>query len=52
VAIGVVSCPQHGTEVAALLEAADQAMYAAKAGGAAVAVGDPTQPEITVERTS
>jgi diguanylate cyclase (GGDEF)-like protein len=55
VAIGVVSCPQHGTEVAALLEAADQAMYSAKAGGEPVAVGDPTEPQdgqITVERTS
>ncbi len=55
VAIGLVSCPQHGTEVTTLLEAADQAMYAAKAGGGSVAVGDPTEPQgepITVERTS
>ena len=53
VAIGLVSCPQHGAEVATLLEAADQAMYRAKAGGESVAVGDPTGPEqITVERTS
>lgn len=51
VAIGVVSCPQHGAESAALLEAADQAMYAAKAGGSAVAVGEPTGSEITAERT-
>ena len=51
VAIGVVSCPQHGAEVTPLLEAADHAMYVAKAGGDAVAVGDPTEPEITVERT-
>ena len=53
VAIGLVSCPQHGADPATLLDAADQAMYRAKAGGLAVAVGDPTGPEqITVERTS
>ena len=45
VAIGVVSCPEHGADVTALLESADQAMYAAKAGGDSVAVGDPTEPE-------
>jgi len=49
VAIGLVSCPQHGAEVTTLLEAADQAMYAAKAGGDAVAVGHPTEPEITAD---
>lgn len=52
VAVGVVSCPEHGKEVTTLLEAADQAMYAAKAGGESVAVGEPTEPAITVERTS
>ena len=52
VAIGVVSCPQHGNDATSLLEAADQAMYAAKAGGEAVAVGDPTGTEVTVERSS
>jgi diguanylate cyclase (GGDEF)-like protein len=52
VAIGVVSCPQHGTDAATLLEAADQAMYQAKAAGNVFVVGDPTDSErITVERT-
>ena len=51
-AVGVVSCPEHGVEAAALLEAADQAMYTAKAGGDPVALGTPAEPEITVERTS
>lgn len=48
VAIGVVSCPQHATEADELLEAADGAMYRAKAAGERVAVavsesaeGDP-----------
>jgi diguanylate cyclase (GGDEF)-like protein len=39
VAIGVVSCPQHATEVDQLLELADSAMYRAKAAGERVAVG-------------
>ena len=34
-----------------LLESADQAMYRAKASGAAVALGEPGAPEITVEKT-
>ena len=49
VAIGLVSCPQHGAEVATLLEAADQAMYRAKADGEAVVVGESAEPEVTVE---
>ena len=53
VAIGLVSCPQHGADAATLLEAADQAMYQAKAAGNAFVVGDPTNSDrITVERTS
>ena len=52
VAIGVVACPDHGEDVGALLDAADAAMYLAKAGGDAVAVGTPLEPEITVERTT
>lgn len=51
VAIGVVACPEHGTEVEALLDAADQAMYRARAAGERVAVGEPASPEITVQRT-
>lgn len=37
--IGLVSSPQHGDEADALLEAADHAMYRAKAAGEPVAVG-------------
>jgi diguanylate cyclase (GGDEF)-like protein len=40
VAVGVVSCPQHATEVDDLLAMADSAMYRAKAAGERVAVGD------------
>ena len=43
--IGVVSCPAHGNEAEALIESADQAMYRAKAGGNAVALGEPTATE-------
>lgn len=52
VAVGVVACPEHGDDATTLLGAADQAMYRAKAGGEAVAVGDPSEPEIKVQRTS
>jgi diguanylate cyclase (GGDEF)-like protein len=53
VSIGVVSCPEHGEDIDALLEMADQAMYRAKAGGLKVALGDPETPEmIKVEKTS
>jgi diguanylate cyclase (GGDEF)-like protein len=48
VAVGVVSCPQHATEVDKLLEVADSAMYRAKAAGEKVAVGedgDAVEPE-------
>lgn len=51
VSIGIVSSPEHGDEADSLLESADQAMYAAKAGGEAVAVGTPREPEIKVEET-
>jgi diguanylate cyclase (GGDEF)-like protein len=40
VSIGVVSCPQHGSEPDALLELADAAMYRAKASGDRIALGD------------
>jgi GGDEF domain-containing protein len=46
VSIGVVSCPEHGTDAETLLAVADQAMYRAKAGGDRVAVGDPTEPQL------
>jgi diguanylate cyclase (GGDEF)-like protein len=45
VAVGVVSCPQHATEVDQLLEMADSAMYRAKAAGERVAVGGDAEPE-------
>lgn len=45
VAIGVVSCPQHSTEVDQLLALADGAMYRAKAAGERVAVGAEDGPE-------
>ena len=49
VSVGVVSCPQHATEVDQLLELADSAMYRAKAAGERVAVGPadgaPGEPE-------
>lgn len=45
VAVGVVSCPQHATEVDQLLEMADSAMYRAKAAGERVAIGlEQTSP--------
>ena len=37
--IGVVSCPEHGDDAEALLDAADQAMYRAKAIGRAGGAG-------------
>ena len=46
VSIGVVSCPEHGTDAETLLGVADQAMYRAKAGGDQVAMGDPTEPQL------
>jgi diguanylate cyclase (GGDEF)-like protein len=39
IAIGVVACPQHATTADDLLEAADSALYRAKAAGERVAVG-------------
>ena len=33
VSIGVATIPQHGTVLAAAMKAADEALYAAKAGG-------------------
>ncbi|MEA2188514.1 MAG: Diguanylate cyclase, domain, partial [Solirubrobacteraceae bacterium] len=45
VTVGVVSCPQHATEVDQLLEMADSAMYRAKAAGERVAVGVEAAPE-------
>jgi diguanylate cyclase (GGDEF)-like protein len=47
VSIGVVSCPQHATEVEELLALADSAMYRAKAAGEKVAVGADEGDEAT-----
>jgi diguanylate cyclase (GGDEF)-like protein len=50
VSIGVVACPEHATEPDRLLELADVAMYAAKAGGERVKIAEP-EPD-TVENGS
>src|SRR3954447_12743910 len=51
--IGVVSCPQHGTEPEALIDAADRAMYKAKAAGDNVARGEAAPPaEVADESTN
>jgi len=42
--IGVVSCPEHGDDAEALIDAADRAMYRAKAAGDSVAVGEVGEP--------
>ncbi|HEX8855678.1 MAG TPA: GGDEF domain-containing protein [Thermoleophilaceae bacterium] len=52
VSIGVVSCPQHGTDPDRLLELADAAMYHAKASGERVAVGSPTDVPAPGDETS
>jgi diguanylate cyclase (GGDEF)-like protein len=39
-AIGVVSCPQHGVEPDDLMAAGDTAMWAAKAAGEPIAIGE------------
>jgi diguanylate cyclase (GGDEF)-like protein len=53
--IGVVSCPEHGEDAEALIDAADRAMYRAKAAGENVAigqVGDEPEPEVAEESTN
>jgi diguanylate cyclase (GGDEF)-like protein len=39
--IGVAACPNHGSDADTLIDAADRAMYRAKANGESVAVGEP-----------
>jgi diguanylate cyclase (GGDEF)-like protein len=54
VSIGVVASPEHGHDADALLEAADAAMYRAKAGGGPVAIGiaeDDAETEPQLEKT-
>ena len=50
--IGVVSCPSHGDAADALIDAADRAMYRAKAAGEDVALGDPPSAEVAEEAKS
>ena len=50
--IGVVSCPQHGEDAESLIDAADRAMYRAKAAGDDVAVGEPPPAAEVAEESS
>jgi diguanylate cyclase (GGDEF)-like protein len=50
--IGVVSCPRHGSDAEALIDAADRAMYRAKAAGDDVAVGEPPSSDVSEEAKS
>jgi diguanylate cyclase (GGDEF)-like protein len=51
--IGVVSCPEHGDDAEALIDAADRAMYKAKSAGDNVALGEPApEPEVAEESTN
>ena len=46
--IGVVSCPEHGDDAETLIDAADRAMYKAKAAGDNLALGEPAPPAAEV----
>ena len=50
--IGVVSCPEHGTEPEALIDAADRAMYKAKAAGDNMALGEAAPAEVADESSN
>jgi diguanylate cyclase (GGDEF)-like protein len=50
--IGVVSCPEHGTEPEALIDAADRAMYSAKAAGDNMALGEAAPAEVSEESSN
>jgi diguanylate cyclase (GGDEF)-like protein len=50
--IGVVSCPRHGADAEALIDAADRAMYRAKAAGDDVALGEPPSADLNEEAKS
>ena len=52
VSIGVASCPDQGEEAERLLEAADQAMYRAKAGGDSVAISNSDDPRVAEQANS
>jgi diguanylate cyclase (GGDEF)-like protein len=50
--IGVVSCPEHGQDAEALIDAADRAMYKAKAAGENLAMGEPAPAEVAEESSN
>ena len=52
VSIGVVACPEHASEAEGLLELADMAMYAAKAGGERVKIADAQPDAVETENNS
>jgi diguanylate cyclase (GGDEF)-like protein len=52
VSIGVVACPEHADEPERLLELADMAMYAAKAGGERVKIADVEPDAVEAEDNS
>ena len=52
VSIGVVACPEHASESERLLELADVAMYAAKAGGERVKIAEPEPDAVEAENNS
>ena len=47
--IGVAACPSHGTDAETLIDAADRAMYRAKATGESVALSEPPSAEVAEE---
>jgi diguanylate cyclase (GGDEF)-like protein len=52
VSIGVVACPEHASEPERLLELADMAMNAAKAGGERVKIAEPEPETVETENGS
>jgi diguanylate cyclase (GGDEF)-like protein len=50
--IGVAACPSHGQDAETLIDAADQAMYRAKAAGENVALGEPPSSGVAEEAKS
>jgi diguanylate cyclase (GGDEF)-like protein len=50
--IGVAACPSHGDDAETLIDAADRAMYRAKAAGESVALGEPPSADVAEEAKS
>jgi diguanylate cyclase (GGDEF)-like protein len=50
--IGVVSCPEHGNDAEALIDAADRAMYKAKSAGDNLALGEPAPAAEVADESS